>query len=145
MKLVIPVFHTEFDPLRHSINGFGKIPPIGDFGDFRWRFWRFSRQDLNRMFQNWPHFVATHLPSIMPLITLLGKFFSLSSSSRPSQAKYYYNKRNQNKINFHLGYFWITLGTLCILGTPLCLLIRLYKLGLEEPSKESIKDTKEDK
>jgi len=83
MKLAIPVFHTEFDPLQYSINGFGKIPPNGDFGDFRWRFWRFSRQDLNRMFQNWAHFVATHLPCIMPLITLLGKFFSLSSSSRP--------------------------------------------------------------
>merc|ERR1711860_22973 len=78
-----PVFHTEFDPLQHSIYGFGKIPPNGDFGDFRWRFWRFSRQDLNRMFQNWAYFVDTHLPCIMPLITLLGKFFSLSSTSRP--------------------------------------------------------------
>ena len=54
-------------------------------------------------------------------------------------------EESKKKINFHLGYFWITLGILCILGTPLCLLIRLYKLGLEEPSKESIKDTKEDK
>ena len=42
MKLVIPIFHTEFDALKVSNNRFGEIPPYGDFGDFWWRFWRFS-------------------------------------------------------------------------------------------------------
>ena len=34
MKLVIPIFHTEFDALKVSNNRFGEIPPYGDFGDF---------------------------------------------------------------------------------------------------------------
>ena len=42
MKLAIPVFHTEFDPLQLSFTQNGKIPPNGDFGDFWWLFWLFS-------------------------------------------------------------------------------------------------------
>ena len=40
MKLAIPVFHVEFDPLKLSFTGLGKIPPFGDCGDFWWLFWR---------------------------------------------------------------------------------------------------------
>ena len=36
IKLVIPIFHTEFDALQFSANRFGEIPPSGDFGDFLW-------------------------------------------------------------------------------------------------------------
>ena len=39
MKLVIPIFHTEFDALRVSIKIFGQIPP---YGDFWWLLWLFS-------------------------------------------------------------------------------------------------------
>ena len=39
MKLVIPIFHTEFDALRVSIKRFGQIPP---YGDFWWLLWLFS-------------------------------------------------------------------------------------------------------
>ena len=34
MQLVIPIFHTKFDPLQVSVVHFDYIPPIGDFGDF---------------------------------------------------------------------------------------------------------------
>ena len=50
MKLVIPVFHTEFDALKVSYNRFGEIPPSGDFGDFWWLLWLFSRQALDIFF-----------------------------------------------------------------------------------------------
>ena len=36
MKLMIPIFHTKFDPLQVSLLHFGYIPPTGDFGDFWW-------------------------------------------------------------------------------------------------------------
>ena len=36
MKLVIPIFHTEFDALQFSTKLFGEIPPFGDFGGFLW-------------------------------------------------------------------------------------------------------------
>ena len=36
MELVIPIFHTKFDPLQVSVMHFDYIPPIGDFGDFWW-------------------------------------------------------------------------------------------------------------
>ena len=42
MKLVIPIFHTEFDALQVLYNRFGEIPPYGDFGNFWWLFWLFS-------------------------------------------------------------------------------------------------------
>ena len=42
MKLVIPIFHTEFDALQILCNRFGEIPPTGDFGDFWWLLWLFS-------------------------------------------------------------------------------------------------------
>ena len=34
MKLVIPLFQSEFDALQLLLLRFGKIPPIGDFGYF---------------------------------------------------------------------------------------------------------------
>ena len=40
MKLAIPVFHVEFDPLQLSFTGLSKIPPFGDCGDFWWLLWR---------------------------------------------------------------------------------------------------------
>ena len=45
MKLVIPIFHTEFDALKVSYNRLGEIPPYGDFGDFWWLLWLLIRQD----------------------------------------------------------------------------------------------------
>ena len=42
MKLVIPIFHTEFDALKVSCNRLGEIPPYGDFGYFWWLLWLFS-------------------------------------------------------------------------------------------------------
>ena len=36
IKLVIPIFHKEFDALQLSTNRFGEIPPSGDFGGFLW-------------------------------------------------------------------------------------------------------------
>ena len=39
MKLVIPLFQSEFDAQQLLVNRFGKIPPIGDFGYFWWLLW----------------------------------------------------------------------------------------------------------
>ena len=36
IKLMIPIFHTEFDPLQVLFLSICKIPPTGDFGDFWW-------------------------------------------------------------------------------------------------------------
>ena len=36
IKRVIPIFHTEFDALKVLPEGFGEIPPSGDFGDLLW-------------------------------------------------------------------------------------------------------------
>ena len=45
MKLMIPVFHVEFDPLQLSFPGLGEIPPCGDLGDFWWLFRQFSQKE----------------------------------------------------------------------------------------------------
>ena len=39
MKLVIPLFQSEFDALQLLVTRFGKIPPIGIFGYFWWLLW----------------------------------------------------------------------------------------------------------
>ena len=36
MKLMIPIFHTEFDALKLLVMSLGEIPPSGDFGYFLW-------------------------------------------------------------------------------------------------------------
>ena len=54
MKLVRPIFHSEFDALKVSYNRFGEIPPTGDFGDFWWLLWLFSRQDVVFKFNDIP-------------------------------------------------------------------------------------------
>ena len=54
MKLVRPIFHTEFDALKVSYNRFGEIPPTGDFGDFWGLLWLFSSLDLVRFFNFCP-------------------------------------------------------------------------------------------
>ena len=39
MKLMIPIFHTEFDAKQLLVKSIGEIPPLGDFGDFLWLLW----------------------------------------------------------------------------------------------------------
>ena len=39
MKLVIPIFHSEFDALQVSSKMIGEIPTYGDFGNFWWLLW----------------------------------------------------------------------------------------------------------
>ena len=34
MKLMIPIFHTEFDAQKLLVKSLGEIPPSGDFGGF---------------------------------------------------------------------------------------------------------------
>ena len=46
MKLVIPIFHTEFDALQLSTRRFGEIPPSGDFGGFLWLLWLLKSEKL---------------------------------------------------------------------------------------------------
>ena len=46
MRLVIPIFHTEFDALQLSLKERGEIPPHGDFGGFLWLLWLFLALDL---------------------------------------------------------------------------------------------------
>ena len=54
MKLVIPLFHAEFDALQVLSKRFGEIPPFGVFGDFWWLLWLFSRQALVSKFNDMP-------------------------------------------------------------------------------------------
>ena len=42
MKLVIPIFHAEFDVLQVLSKRLDEIPPFGDLGDFLWLLWLFS-------------------------------------------------------------------------------------------------------
>ena len=67
MRLAIPVFHSEFDPLQLLFNGFVKNSPNGDFGDFLVAILAISRQDAIRMIQNWALFIVTHLSCQNPL------------------------------------------------------------------------------
>ena len=53
MKLVIPIFHTEFDALQVSTKVIGENPPSGDFGDFWWLFWLLSLADEATFLANW--------------------------------------------------------------------------------------------
>ena len=36
MKLMIPIFYTEFDAQKLLVKSLGEIPPSGDFGGFLW-------------------------------------------------------------------------------------------------------------
>ena len=45
IKLVMPIFHTEFDALQLSTMRFGEIPPFGDFGGFLWLLWLLIQPD----------------------------------------------------------------------------------------------------
>ena len=54
MKLVIPIFHTEFDALKVSSKRFDEIPPYGDFGNFWWLLWLFSPKQLVFKFNDIP-------------------------------------------------------------------------------------------
>ena len=54
MKLVAPIFHTEFDALQVSYRVFGEIPPYGDFGDFLWLLWLLSHPSLLFKFNDIP-------------------------------------------------------------------------------------------
>ena len=66
IKLIIPLFHPEFDALQLLFDGLVKILPFGNIVNFAiWLFMAIlaiSRQDLIRSFQNWAHFEATYLP-----------------------------------------------------------------------------------
>mgnify|MGYP006863839779 CR=1 FL=1 len=83
MNLMIPVFHTEFDPLKLSLKQNGKIPPSGDFGDFWWLFWLFSRQDNIMAFQFWSQFIDWYVGKCFQLKTHREIFFPLNYSSGP--------------------------------------------------------------
>ena len=46
IRLVIPIFHTEFDALQLSLKECGEISPNGDFGGFLWLLWLLLALDL---------------------------------------------------------------------------------------------------
>ena len=57
-RLVIPVFHTEFDALQLSFRNFPEIPPYGGFGDFLWLLWLFSPKRVDQDFGAIPYHLA---------------------------------------------------------------------------------------
>ena len=65
-KLMIPVFHTEFDALQLSFPWFGKIPPCGDFGDFWWLLWLLSPKRLVFYFSDYHGRIPQSLGVILP-------------------------------------------------------------------------------
>ena len=80
MRLVIPIFHTEFDALQVLFHWRVKIPPHGDFGDFWWLLWLFSPKTVDLDFQailhNVAHNMGYHLAYSIP-----GVIFSFSFKS----------------------------------------------------------------
>ena len=54
MKLMIPIFHTEFDALKLLVKSLGEIPPSGDFGDFLWLLWLLTSEKLVFKFNDYP-------------------------------------------------------------------------------------------
>ena len=77
MKLVIPIFHTEFDALQVSTKVIGENPPSGDFGDFWWLFWLLSLADEATFLAKWGisivHVVRYSLVLMVLLTLLLGQ------------------------------------------------------------------------
>ena len=67
MKVMIPIFHTAFDPLQLSINRSGEIPP---FGDFWWLLWLFSRQALVIFFSFCPFWTQHTLGKKMAYVSV---------------------------------------------------------------------------
>ena len=57
MKLMIPIFHTEFDAKQVSSNRLGEIPPSGDFGGFLWLLWLLSVSGLHQFCGNLPQII----------------------------------------------------------------------------------------
>ena len=70
MKLMIPIFHTEFDALKVSFNRLSEIPPCGDFGDFWWLLWLFSRQALVIFFSFCPFWTQHTLGKKMAYVSV---------------------------------------------------------------------------
>ena len=83
MKLMIPVFHVEFDPLQLSFTGLLKISPCGDFGGFWWLFWRFSQKGHVMAFWNWAFFIVGYVWKCIQLKNHLEHFFPLTYSWGP--------------------------------------------------------------
>ena len=75
MKLVIPIFHTEFDALQVSYTMFGEIPPYGDFGDFLWLLWLLSRPSLVFKFNDIPFPKANGMGRKMAHVDFLANGF----------------------------------------------------------------------
>ena len=58
MKLIIPFFQSEFDPLQLLVKSLGEIPPCGDFGGFLWLLWLLISEKLVSNFSDYPgHFL----------------------------------------------------------------------------------------
>ena len=54
MRLMIPIFNTEFDALQVSFHKWVEIPPHGDFGGFLWLFWLFYHLDATKYLKALP-------------------------------------------------------------------------------------------
>ena len=65
MKLVIPIFHTEFDAQQLLVKSLGEIPPSGDFGDFLWLLWLFSTPSLVTFFRHYHGLILHSLGVIL--------------------------------------------------------------------------------
>ena len=75
LKLVIPIFHTEFDALQVSYTMFGEIPPYGEFGDFLWLLWLLSRPSLVFKFNDIPFPKANGMGRKMAHVDFLANGF----------------------------------------------------------------------
>ena len=65
MKLMIPIFHTEFDALKLLVKSLGEIPPSGGFGDFLWLLWLLTSEKLVFKFSDYPGHVLHSLVVIL--------------------------------------------------------------------------------
>ena len=68
MKLMIPIFHTEFDALKVLVKSLGEIPPLGDFGDFLWLLWLLKSESLVFNFSDYHGLILHSLGVILAYV-----------------------------------------------------------------------------
>ena len=71
MKLMIPIFHTEFDALKLLVKSLGEIPPSGDFGDFLWLLWLLKSASLVFNFSDYHGLILHSLVVILAYLNVL--------------------------------------------------------------------------
>ena len=71
MKLMIPIFHTEFDAQKLLVKSLSEIPPSGDFGGFLWLLWLLKSDSLVFNFSDYHGLILHSLVVILAYLNVL--------------------------------------------------------------------------